>query len=47
MDKSIIVNQTRQWVEEVIVGFNFCPFAKPVVDVDGVAYEAVSYTHLT
>ncbi len=46
MDKSIIVNQTRQWVEEVIVGFNFCPFAKPVVDVGGVAYEVVTETSL-
>ena len=28
-----VVERTRRWVMEVIVGFNLCPFAaKPVVD---------------
>jgi len=46
MDKDIIVNHTRQWLEEVIVGFNFCPFAKPVVDTGGVSYEVINEVSL-
>jgi hypothetical protein len=36
-----IIKSTRQWVLNVIVGLNFCPFAKPVVDNDGVCYQVV------
>ena len=28
MDKSRIISATRQWVEEVVVGYNLCPFAR-------------------
>ena len=28
MNHQEIINQTRYWIKEVIVGFNFCPFAK-------------------
>ena len=28
MNESQVVSATRQWVEEVVVGYNLCPFAK-------------------
>jgi len=28
IDEKKIINQTKQWVEDVIVGLNLCPFAK-------------------
>jgi len=35
------IEQTRAWVEKVVVGLNLCPFAKPVVD-EGLVYYQVS-----
>ncbi|PCI18498.1 MAG: hypothetical protein COB62_06845, partial [Piscirickettsiaceae bacterium] len=40
-DKNII-DCCQQWVLKVIVGLNFCPFAKPVVDAGGVAYNVIN-----
>lgn len=31
-EQSEAVAQTRRWVEDVVVGHNFCPFAKPSLD---------------
>ncbi|WBU40272.1 MULTISPECIES: DUF1415 domain-containing protein [Marinobacter] len=28
MNESQVINATRQWVEDVVVGYNLCPFAK-------------------
>ncbi|KAA1176207.1 DUF1415 domain-containing protein [Marinobacter salinexigens] len=28
MDNSVVVESTRKWVEDVVVGYNLCPFAK-------------------
>jgi len=28
-DAGLVLARTRQWVEQVVVGHNFCPFAKP------------------
>ncbi len=28
MDDTLIIKQTRHWVETLVVGLNFCPFAK-------------------
>ncbi|MCL7943820.1 DUF1415 domain-containing protein [Marinobacter sp. ATCH36] len=28
MDKSVIETATRQWLEEVVIGLNLCPFAR-------------------
>ena len=33
------IEQTRAWVEKVVVGLNLCPFAKPVVDAGRVHYQ--------
>lgn len=34
----------RRWVEEVVVGLNFCPFAKPVIESAGLQYRVVNET---
>jgi hypothetical protein len=28
MTEQIIIEQTKQWIKDVVIGFNFCPFAK-------------------
>ncbi|NQY62134.1 MAG: DUF1415 domain-containing protein, partial [Alteromonadaceae bacterium] len=33
-----VVNQTKQWIEEIIVGLNFCPFAKKELVADSIHY---------
>lgn len=30
---------TQQWLEQVVIGYNFCPFAKRVVRQEGVRYH--------
>ncbi len=35
---SQIIEQTRQWVENVVVGQNLCPFAAPVVRKETIRY---------
>tara|TARA_R110002111_G_scaffold51311_4_gene89953 strand:- start:54229 stop:54786 length:558 start_codon:yes stop_codon:yes gene_type:complete len=36
-----IIVSCQHWVKTVIVGLNFCPFAKPVVDANNVHYKVV------
>jgi hypothetical protein len=36
MDDNTIITQTRQWLTDVIVGLNLCPFAKRVVLADSI-----------
>lgn len=33
-----VIKSTRLWVETVVVGLNFCPFAKPEVEGNAVRY---------
>jgi len=33
-----IIHQTKQWLQQVVIGCNFCPFALPVVKKDAVQY---------
>lgn len=35
--------QTRHWVEQVIVGFNFCPFAKKEVVRNSIRYAVLNH----
>jgi len=37
-----IIEECRQWVAKVIVGLNFCPFAKPVIESDELSYSVVN-----
>ncbi|VAW94217.1 hypothetical protein MNBD_GAMMA23-2207 [hydrothermal vent metagenome] len=36
-----VVSQTKQWVLDVIIGLNFCPFAKKVFDQQSLFYKVV------
>jgi len=36
-----VIASCRQWVTDVIVGLNFCPFAKPVVESGAVSFSVV------
>ena len=29
---------TREWIEKVVIGYNFCPFARPVFEPDLIKY---------
>ncbi len=37
-----IIESSKQWVGNVVVGLNFCPFAKPVVDEGRLHYSVVN-----
>jgi hypothetical protein len=37
-----VITQTKNWINTVIIGHNYCPFAKRVIDKDRVRYQ-VSY----
>lgn len=36
-----IIAQTRQWVETVVIGYQFCPFAHKVFDAETIHYQVV------
>lgn len=38
MQESHVIENTRQWVESVVVGLNFCPFAKRELRRDAVRF---------
>lgn len=38
----VIIDESRRWVKTVIVGMNFCPFAKPFVESSAVSYSVVN-----
>lgn len=39
MDKETIIRQTRAWLQSVVIGMNFCPFARKVFDQDAIHYN--------
>ena len=36
-DKNAI-EQTKSWIEQIVIGLNFCPFAKKVFDKNAISY---------
>jgi len=36
------IRQTQQWIEQVVLQLNLCPFAKPVYEADHISYRVVS-----
>ena len=38
-DKERVVSQTKKWINEVIIGCNFCPFAAKVVKQQSIYYQ--------
>ena len=43
---SIIISQTQCWINTVIVGLNFCPFAKREIDTGRVHYQICRDTEI-
>ena len=43
-DDSRIIAQTKKWVTSVIIGHNYCPFAKREVDKGTVRYQVIHKT---
>lgn len=41
MSSTLIKAQVKQWVETVIVHFNFCPFARRELELDSIHYHIV------
>ncbi|ORU91703.1 MAG: hypothetical protein A6F72_02890 [Cycloclasticus sp. symbiont of Poecilosclerida sp. N] len=37
-----LIEQSRRWVSSVVVGLNFCPFAKPVIESGDVDYKVIN-----
>jgi uncharacterized protein len=38
VEDTIIVAKTRDWIGAVVVGLNFCPFARPVLEANRIRY---------
>ena len=36
-----VIDSCQQWVSTVVVGLNFCPFAKSVIEAKGLAYTVI------
>lgn len=34
-----VIEKTRAWLKQVVIGLNFCPFAKPVFDKEKIHYQ--------
>lgn len=41
-----IITQTREWIEKVVIGCNFCPFAARVVKDNSIHYQVEEATEL-
>ncbi len=37
--ESVVIAKTRRWLEEIVVGLNLCPFARPVMQADTLRYS--------
>ena len=40
--EQVVIDSCRQWVADVVIGLNFCPFAKPVVESGAVSFSVVN-----
>jgi hypothetical protein len=38
MDKQVIIDATRRWISSVVIGLEFCPFARRVFEEDRIRY---------
>ena len=46
MDQNRIIRECRRWVEDVVIGLNFCPFAKPPMAKDRVRFSVSPHQKL-
>jgi hypothetical protein len=42
MDNLLIINQTKKWIADVVVGCNFCPFAQREVKRESIFFEVLA-----
>ena len=40
-DSSIIIAQTKKWINDVVISCNFCPFAAKEMKRDSIHYEVL------
>jgi hypothetical protein len=40
--KQAVIESCKQWVTDVIIGLNFCPFAKPVIESGVVNFSVIN-----
>ena len=38
-EKELVINQTKKWVTDIVIGCNFCPFAAKEMKRDSIHYE--------
>ncbi len=38
MEHKTIITETKQWLKDIVIGLNFCPFAKKVFDSEVIHY---------
>jgi len=41
-DKATIIQQTKKWIIDVVIGCNFCPFAAKEIKRDTIQYEVLT-----
>jgi uncharacterized protein len=44
MDQQAVIARTRRWVSAVVIGLNFCPFARRVFEADLIRYVVTDAT---
>ncbi|MEN9522290.1 MAG: hypothetical protein RL065_667 [Bacteroidota bacterium] len=44
MENNTIIQETKNWVKEVVIGLNFCPFAAKEFDNNTIRYEVIHET---
>ena len=44
MENEIIIAETKQWIKEVVIGLNFCPFALKEFNRNSIRYAIVNAT---
>jgi uncharacterized protein len=42
MNNTLIINQTKKWILDVVVGCNFCPFALREVKKESICFEVIA-----
>jgi hypothetical protein len=42
IEKKIIIDKTRQWILDVVIGCNFCPFAAREIKRNSIYYEVLN-----
>ncbi|MBL7711795.1 MAG: DUF1415 domain-containing protein [Chitinophagaceae bacterium] len=41
MKEATVIAQTKKWISDVVIGCNFCPFARQVVVEDSIRYTVI------